>query len=95
MLLILCPYCDQDRPEVEFAYAGEAHLTRPSPDVSDVDWEAFLFHRKNPRGHHSERWLHAHGCRRFFNAVRDTVSDHILVTYKSGQSRPSGGDELK
>ena len=26
MLLIHCPYCDQDRPELEFAYAGEAGI---------------------------------------------------------------------
>ena len=83
MLLIRCPYCEQDRPEVEFAYAGEAHLVRP-PDphaVSDAEWEAFLYHRANPRGSHGERWRHAHGCGRYFNAVRDTVSDHIATTY--------------
>lgn len=95
MLLIHCPYCEQDRPEVEFAYAGEAHLTRPSPDVSDVEWEEFLYHRANPRGQHGERWRHAHGCGRYFNAVRDTISDHILITYKAGQMRPVLGDETE
>ena len=30
MLLIHCPYCDEDRPELEFAYAGEAHIARPA-----------------------------------------------------------------
>ena len=29
------------------------------------------------------------GCGRFFNAVRDTVSDKILMTYKAGESRPA------
>ena len=29
MLLIHCPYCEQDLPELEFAYAGEAHIARP------------------------------------------------------------------
>ena len=26
MLLIRCPYCQDDLPEAEFAYAGEAHI---------------------------------------------------------------------
>ena len=30
MLLIHCPYCEQDLPELEFAYAGEAHIARPA-----------------------------------------------------------------
>ena len=29
MLLIRCPYCEQDLPELEFTYAGEAHIARP------------------------------------------------------------------
>ena len=29
-----------------------------------------------------------HGCGRFFNAVRDTVSDKFLTTYKAGAPRP-------
>ena len=29
MLLIHCPYCEETLPEMEFAYAGEAHIVRP------------------------------------------------------------------
>ena len=36
----------------------------------------------------NQRWLHAHGCQRWFNALRDTVSDRIKVTYRSGEPRP-------
>jgi sarcosine oxidase subunit delta len=54
-----------------------------------------LYHRANPRGSHGERWRHAHGCGRYFNAVRDTVSDHIATTYKAGQPRPPVGDETE
>ena len=28
MLLIHCPYCDETLPEVEFTYAGQAHVVR-------------------------------------------------------------------
>ena len=30
MLLIDCPYCGMARPEIEFAYGGEAHIARPA-----------------------------------------------------------------
>ena len=89
MLLIHCPYCDEKRAEIEFAYAGEAHIARP-PDpaaLSDEDWTQYLFIRSNPRGRHHERWRHIHGCGRFFNAVRDTVTDKFEVTYKARESR--------
>ncbi len=91
MLLIRCPYCQTERAEVEFAYAGEAHIDRPEDPsaLNDAEWEAFLFLRSNPRGRHFERWYHIHGCGRYFNAVRDTVSDKFIITYKAGQPRPT------
>ena len=90
MLLNHCPYCDETLPELEFAYAGEAHIARPlDPSaMSDEEWRDFLFIRSNPKGPHFERWRHIHGCARFFNAVRDTVSDRFLMTYKAGAPRP-------
>ena len=90
MLLIHCPYCDETLPEAEFAYAGQAHVVRADdPSSQDDDqWEAFLFMRENAKGPHYERWRHFHGCGRFFNAVRDTVSDKFLTTYKAGDTRP-------
>ncbi|PWR04514.1 sarcosine oxidase subunit delta [Meridianimarinicoccus roseus] len=90
MLLIHCPYCDETLPEAEFAYAGEAHVARPldPSSTSDEEWRDFLFIRSNVKGDHFERWRHAHGCGRFFNAVRDTVSDRFLTTYKAGAPRP-------
>ena len=30
MLLIRCPYCEEERPELEFRNAGEAHVARPA-----------------------------------------------------------------
>ena len=84
MLLIPCPWCGP-RPENEFHYAGEAHIARP-PDPAAVDyaaWADFLYMRTNPRGTHTERWRHQYGCGRFFDCVRDTVTDRI-----AGTSRP-------
>lgn len=92
MLLITCPYCAMARPEIEFRHAGEAHLVRPADPaiLSDDDWAAHLYVRDNPRGLAAERWRHVHGCGRFFNALRDTVSDAFVATYPAGAPRPEG-----
>jgi sarcosine oxidase subunit delta len=89
MLLIDCPYCGK-RPEIEFAYGGEAHIARPADPsaLDDEQWAAFLYLRSNPKGLHAERWRHLHGCGRFFNALRDTASDFFVATYKIGDPRP-------
>jgi len=90
MLLIRCPYCEEDRPELEFRNAGEAHVAR-SPaiaGISDADFEAFFFIRSNPKGVIYERWRHIHGCGRFFNAQRDSVTDKFFQTYKAGVKKP-------
>jgi sarcosine oxidase subunit delta len=90
MLLINCPYCEELRPELEFRNAGEAHIARPENIAasSDEEFEAFFFIRSNPRGPIAERWRHVHGCGRFFNAIRDTVSDRFLTTYRAGEPKP-------
>jgi heterotetrameric sarcosine oxidase delta subunit len=89
MLLIPCPYCGP-REETEFAYGGEAHIARPSePEtLSDAEWGDYVFMRTNPKGAHYERWNHAHGCRRWFNMMRHTVSHQILAVYKVGDPKP-------
>ncbi|MEI9994207.1 MAG: sarcosine oxidase subunit delta [Rhizomicrobium sp.] len=81
MLLIPCPYCGS-RPEIEFRYAGAAHIERPADPSSagDREWSAFLYERSNPRGVHAERWHHAHGCGHFFNAQRDTMTDRFVTS---------------
>ena len=83
------PYCGP-RPEPEFHYGGEAHIARPenSQDLSDEAWADYLFMRKNTKGVLRERWMHAAGCRRWFNAVRDTVTYEFHAVYKVGDPPP-------
>ena len=90
MLLITCPYCGP-RAEHEFSYGGQAHIARPkNPEaLSDAEWAEYVFWRQPTKGTFAERWMHAQGCRRWFNAVRDTVSYEILATYEAGQPAPS------
>jgi sarcosine oxidase subunit delta len=88
MLLIACPYCGESRPEAEFRYGGEAHLARTPDSLDDDGWTGFLYARGNPKGLHFERWRHIHGCGRFFNAVRHTVTDKFVTTYPAGEGKP-------
>lgn len=89
MLLIKCPHCGE-RAEIEFRCGGEAHLARPlEPSaLSDSEWAEFLFYRKNIKGVLAERWNHAHGCQRWFNAIRNSVTDEILATYAHAETPP-------
>ena len=89
MFLIKCPYCGE-RDMIEFTHGGEAHIARPKhpKKISDVQWGEYIFFRKSEKGIHYERWVHTHGCRRWFNAVRNTVTDEFLCFYKSGDTPP-------
>jgi heterotetrameric sarcosine oxidase delta subunit len=80
MLLISCPWCGE-REETEFGYGGQAHVAYP-PDPNALDdetWSKYLFFRANPKGPFAERWVHSAGCRRWFNAVRNTASNEWVV----------------
>ena len=56
--------------------------------LSDDAWAAYLFMRSNPKGVHAERWRHVHGCGRWFNIVRDTVTHEILGAYRMTDPKP-------
>jgi len=90
MLLITCPHCGP-RDEIEFRFGGQAHLSRPGPPetVTDQEWADYLFTRSNPRGTGLERWVHAAGCRQWFNIARSTVTHEILAVYPMGTAAPS------
>ena len=85
MYLITCPWCGA-RDQSEFSCHGEAHILRPEnpADLTDEAWGDYIFFRKNPKGVHHERWVHVHGCRKWFVVVRDTVADRIIGCHKPG-----------
>jgi sarcosine oxidase subunit delta len=96
VLLIHCPWCGP-RDEVEFRYGGQAHVAYPSDPsaLSDAAWADFLFMRDNPRGAWRERWFHAAGCRRWFNAVRDTRTHRFVATYRPDEDPPELPPEVR
>ncbi|MGW2521523.1 sarcosine oxidase subunit delta family protein [Streptomyces sp. NPDC001617] len=89
MLLIPCPWCGP-RDEAEFHYGGQAHVAYPADPsaLTDEEWAKYLFFRANPKGPFAERWSHSAGCRRWFNAVRDTATNEVLAVYRAGEERP-------
>jgi sarcosine oxidase subunit delta len=87
--LIECPWCGP-REEVEFHYGGQAHVTYPpDAELSDEQWAQYLFVRDNTRGLFAERWVHTVGCRRWFNAVRDTATHRFHHIYRLDEQKPT------
>ncbi|WP_431771472.1 sarcosine oxidase subunit delta [Streptomyces cucumeris] len=89
MQLIECPWCGA-REEAEFHYGGQAHVAHPEDPhaLDDEQWARYVFFRDNPKGPFAERWVHAAGCRRWFNALRDTVTHEFLAVYRVGDPPP-------
>ncbi|KGJ72712.1 sarcosine oxidase subunit delta [Cryobacterium roopkundense] len=89
MQLIECPWCGP-REEVDFSYGGQAHVPYPenSLDLSDEQWAHYVFFRDNTKGAFRERWMHSAGCRRWFNAVRDTTTYRFLAVYALDEKAP-------
>jgi heterotetrameric sarcosine oxidase delta subunit len=87
VLLIDCPWCGA-RDEVEFRYGGQGGIAYPAdPDsLSDEQWADFLYMRDNPKGWWTELWCHTAGCRRWFNAVRNTATYQFRTTYPIGDA---------
>ena len=51
-------------------------------EISDKEWDDFIYFRSNPRGKHSELWHHVAGCRQWFKVSRNTATHEIFKTAK-------------
>jgi len=91
VLLIPCPYCGP-RDEAEFRCGGEADLVRPGPAASDAQWTDYLFMRDNRKGVQRERWCHVHGCRQWFQLVRNTATHEMVEAFPMGAPSPGPGE---
>lgn len=86
--MLTCPCCGVQAEETEFVPGGEAHIKRVGSGSSEQDFEAYLFHRKNPKGIHVERWRHAFGCGKWFHVIRCTVTLEVYGAYSAQTFRP-------
>ena len=82
--LLRCPNCGE-RSVYEFRFGGEIHA-RPEEGASDAEWSDYLYTRENVAGAQQEWWFHRGGCRKWFQAVRDTVSNTVARTFWAGVS---------
>jgi sarcosine oxidase subunit delta len=95
MLQIKCPWCGL-RDETEYHYGGQAHVAYPEDPaaLSDEEWAEYLFYRDNPKGPFAERWVHSGGCRKWFNAIRDTRTYEVLAVYTNSEPKPDLGSVI-
>ena len=69
----------------EFHSLGEV-LERPDPRrATRSEWRSYLYLRSNRAGRVHERWFHRAGCRRYFDAERDTRDNTVFATWRLGQ----------
>lgn len=80
MIVIPCPHCGP-RDEAEFAYRGDATVTRPGEDEKFFD---YVYTRANPRGWHLEWWHHAAGCRAVLKVLRHTLTHEVRAAVPAG-----------
>jgi heterotetrameric sarcosine oxidase delta subunit len=73
--LLACPLCG-GRDVAEFRYGGEAQ-TRPALGSSAEIWASYLYDRTNISGVERAWWFHRSGCRRWFQAERDTRTNEV------------------
>lgn len=87
MMHLACPWCGY-RNVSEFRYMGEL-LDRPDPaSTTPEEWRAYLYLRRNPAGRLEEGWYHRAGCRRYFEAVRDTTDNTVFETRRPASVEP-------
>jgi heterotetrameric sarcosine oxidase delta subunit len=81
--LLRCPVCG-DRDVYEFRYGGEVQ-SRPAPDAPRADWTAYRYLRTNVAGVERAWWFHRGGCRRWFQAERDTRDNAVIASGWPGE----------
>ncbi len=76
--LLGCLNCGE-RDVHEFRFGGEV-VSRPAPEASAEEWTRYFYYRRNAAGDQREWWYHGFGCRKWFVAVRDTVTNEVRQT---------------
>ena len=76
--LLKCPNCGE-RNVYEYRFGGEV-VTRPKPDASHEEWNTYFYSQRNVAGQQREWWYHKFGCRKWFVALRDTMTNEVAQT---------------
>ena len=84
-ILLTCPNCGE-RSVNEFRNGGEV-MARPAPNATKDEWTRYFYMRANVAGEQREWWYHSFGCRKWFVAVRNTVTNDVRETSWPKESR--------
>ena len=90
--LLTCPNCGV-REVTDFGFGGEISA-RPKNRPSFRELNTYNYFRVNKAGVQREWWFHRSGCRAWFIAERDTLTNEVLFTalptQVPGQADPGG-----
>ena len=86
--LLTCPNCGS-REVTDFAFGGEIS-PRPKARPSFRELNEYNYFRRNVAGVQREWWFHRSGCRAWFIAERDTVTNEVKFTARPGADDPGG-----
>ena len=72
------------RSQNEFSYGGDATVKRPeiNKEVTDQEWDNFVYNRVSPRGKHLELWQHLSGCRQWIKVEEILPRTRYLILIK-------------
>ena len=76
--VLTCPNCGA-REVTDFAFGGELSA-RPRARPSFRELNTYNYFRRNAAGVQREWWFHRSGCRAWFIAERNTVTNEVLFT---------------
>ena len=77
--LMPCPHCG-NRSVYEFRFGGEVKA-RPAPGATDKAWVQYTYTKVNEAGIQKEWWYHRSGCRQWFQAVRNTLTNEVQDSF--------------
>jgi heterotetrameric sarcosine oxidase delta subunit len=90
--LLTCPNCGI-REVTDFGYGGEISA-RPRSRPSLRELSRYNYFRRNVAGVQREWWFHRSGCRAWFIAERNTLTNEVLFTARPGEVvAPGAGPE--
>ena len=84
--LLTCPNCGV-REVTDFAFGGEVIGAARRPSRASRELNTYNYFRRNVAGVQREWWFHRSGCRAWFIAERNTVTNEVLMTARP--PRPS------
>ena len=86
--LLTCPNCGV-REVTDFGFGGEV-TSRPAERPEFRELNTYNYFRRNVAGVQREWWFHRSGCRAWFIAERDTVTNEVKFTALPGADQPGG-----